>query len=149
MPRFSGILLTRAQGVQGCAGVFLRELQPTRFSATPPNAEFVQDNHSRSTCNVLRGLHYPDRTATGKLVSGVIIGEIFRRGCRSSPQFANLRAVVPELGFRRRTGWRHGFRRGLLMGFSLFPMSRRCCTRPPTGHYTPQYERCLRWDDPV
>lgn len=114
-------------------------------AATGIDAEFVQDNQSRSGRGVLRGLHYQIRRPQGKLVR-VVSGAIFdvavdlRRG---SPTFArwvgvelsgeNCRQLwVPE-------GFAHGF---LVLGDSAEVLYKT------TDYYAPAHERCLVWNDP-
>lgn len=107
---------------------------------------FVQDNHSRSVKNVLRGLHYQlAPRAQGKLVR-VAQGEVFdvavdiRRGSATFGQWAgavlsaeNKRQLwIPE-------GFAHGF--VVLSDTAEFLYK-------TTDYYAPEYERCIRWDDP-
>ncbi|SMC18019.1 dTDP-4-dehydrorhamnose 3,5-epimerase [Desulfacinum hydrothermale DSM 13146] len=107
--------------------------------------EFVQDNHSRSRRGVLRGLHYQMPQPQGKLVR-VVTGEIFDVAVdlrRSSPTFLQwygvklsaenkLQLYVPE-------GFAHGFLTLSEWAEVLYKT---------TDFYAPQYERCIRWDDP-
>jgi dTDP-4-dehydrorhamnose 3,5-epimerase len=87
----SRCLADRAQGVWGCARLFLESFRQDLFNqATGTNYEFIQDNHSRSSKGVLRGLHYQlPPHAQGKLVR-VISGAVFDVAVdirRSSPTF--------------------------------------------------------------
>jgi dTDP-4-dehydrorhamnose 3,5-epimerase len=107
--------------------------------------DFVQDNHSRSSRGVLRGLHYQIAQAQGKLVR-VIAGAVFDVAVdirRSSPTFGrwvgatlseenNCQLWVPE-------GFAHGF--VVLTDTADFLYK-------TTDYYAPQHERCIRWDDP-
>jgi dTDP-4-dehydrorhamnose 3,5-epimerase len=115
-------------------------------AATGIEAEFVQDNQSRSGKGVLRGLHYQIRQPQGKLVR-VVSGAIFDVAVdlrRHSPTFArwvgvelnseNCRQLwVPE-------GFAHGF---LVLGESADVIYKT------TDYYAPAHECCLRWDDPT
>jgi len=106
---------------------------------------FVQDNHSRSSRGVLRGLHYQLHQPQGKLVR-CVAGEVFDVAVdirRSSPTFgrwagAHLSAEnkllmwIPE-------GFAHGFL--VLSGAAEFLYK-------TTDYYAPQHERAIRWDDP-
>jgi dTDP-4-dehydrorhamnose 3,5-epimerase len=110
------------------------------------SAHFVQDNHSRSTKGVLRGLHYQVQQPQGKLVR-VVQGEVFdvavdiRRDSATFGQWvgAYLSAEnkhqlwVPE-------GFAHGF--VVLSDTAEFLYK-------TTDYYAPSHERCIRWDDPA
>lgn len=107
-------------------------------------ARFVQDNHSRSTGGVLRGLHYQIRHAQGKLVR-VVVGEVLDVAVdlrRSSPYFG--RWVSRRLSARNRhqlwvpAGFAHGF--VVLSDYAEFVYK-------ATDYYAPGDERCIRWDD--
>jgi dTDP-4-dehydrorhamnose 3,5-epimerase len=68
-------------------GFFLESWNAREFAAADIPETFVQDNHSRSARNVLRGLHYQIKQAQGKLVR-VVVGEVFDAAVdlrRSSP----------------------------------------------------------------
>src|SRR5574342_497619 len=57
-------------------GFFLESFQKQRFARAGINADFVQDNHSKSGGGILRGLHYQIKQSQGKLIR-VIAGEVF------------------------------------------------------------------------
>ena len=127
-------------------GFFLESYNKRTFQQlTGVNAEFVQDNHSRSARNVLRGLHYQLHQTQGKLIR-VVAGEIFdvvvdlRRsslsfgrwmGHRLSAQSKNM-LWVP-------TGFAHGFL-ALSDGTEVLYKT--------TDYYAPEHERCVLWNDP-
>jgi dTDP-4-dehydrorhamnose 3,5-epimerase len=128
-------------------GFFLESYNQRAFQeATGWAPAFVQDNHSGSARNVLRGLHYQIQQPQGKLVR-VVAGEVFDVAVdirRSSSTFgkwvgANLSAEnkrqmwVPP-------GFAHGFL--VLSEFAEFLYK-------TTDFYAPEYERCIRWDDPA
>jgi dTDP-4-dehydrorhamnose 3,5-epimerase len=109
-------------------------------------ANFVQDNHSRSGRNVLRGLHYQIEHAQGKLVR-VIEGEVFDIAVdlrRSSPTFG--RWVGDRLSAANRRmlwvppGFAHGF---LVLSDSAEFLYKT------TDYWYPEHERTLLWDDPA
>ena len=106
--------------------------------------EFVQDNHSRSTRNVLRGLHYQIRQPQGKLVRAVT-GAIFDVAVdirRSSPTFG--KAVCVELSAEnKRMLWiPPGFAHGFLAVSDVAEVLYKA-----TDYYAPEHERCLLWND--
>jgi dTDP-4-dehydrorhamnose 3,5-epimerase len=106
---------------------------------------FVQDNHSRSARNVLRGLHYQVKQAQGKLVR-VIAGEVFdvavdlRRG---SPHFGRWVGFVLSAENKRSVWIPEGFAHGFLVLSETADFVYKT-----TDFYAPEYERCVIWDDP-
>ena len=108
--------------------------------------EFVQDNHSRSSQGVLRGLHYqlPPR-AQGKLVR-VVRGAVFDVAVdirKDSPTFGQwVGALLTEDNHRQL--W---VPPGLAHGFLVLSESADFLYKT-TDYYSPEHERCIRWDDP-
>ena len=109
------------------------------------DAVFVQDNHSRSARNVLRGLHYQIRQPQGKLVRA-IRGAVFDVAVdlrRKSPTFG--RWVGTELSEENRrqlwipVGFAHGFL--VLSDVAEFLYK-------TTDYWAPEYERTIIWNDP-
>ncbi len=108
--------------------------------------DFVQDNHSRSGKNVLRGLHYQIKQAQGKLVR-VIAGEIWDVAVdlrRSSPTFGKWTgfALTAE---SKRTAW---IPAGFAHGFVVVSESAEVLYKA-TDYYAPEHERTLLWNDPA
>ncbi len=109
------------------------------------HTEFVQDNHSRSAKNVLRGLHYQIKQAQGKLVR-VVIGEIFDVAVdlrRSSPTFGRWVGVNLSATNQRMHWIPHGFAHGFLV-LSEYAE----CLYKTTDFYAPEHARCIAWNDP-
>jgi dTDP-4-dehydrorhamnose 3,5-epimerase len=126
-------------------GFFLETYQKHRFMGAGILDEFVQDNHSSSGKNVLRGLHYQIRQPQGKLVR-VIAGEIFDVAVdirRSSPTFGNWVGVILSSENKKQLwvppGFAHGFY--VTSGYAeiLYKVS---------DYYAPQWERTILWNDP-
>jgi dTDP-4-dehydrorhamnose 3,5-epimerase len=126
-------------------GFFLESYNEKVFAEVGIKGRFVQDNHSFSTRNVLRGLHYQIRHAQGKLVR-VADGEILdvavdlRRG---SPTFGKWEAARLS-GTNKRMMWipagfAHGFRVTSDTAHVLYKA---------TDYYAPEFERTLAWNDP-
>ena len=110
------------------------------------NVNFVQDNHSRSKKNVLRGLHYQIKQAQGKLVR-VIAGEVFDVAVdirRNSPSFGKwvgeYLSAENKKQFWVPAGFAHGF--VVLSEDAEFLYK-------TTDYYAPEFERCIAWDDPT
>jgi len=115
------------------------------FEATGIAAKFVQDNHSRSVKNTLRGLHYQIQQAQGKLVR-VVAGEVFDVVVdlrRSSPTFGKWE------GHRLSAENKHMLwvPTGLAHGFSVLSDSADFLYKT-TDYWAPQHERTLLWNDP-
>lgn len=107
--------------------------------------DFVQDNHSRSAKNVLRGLHYQIRRPQGKLVR-VIAGQVFDVAVdlrKSSPTFGQWVGEILSAENKRMVWIPEGFAHGFLVmtDFAEFLYK-------TTDYYLPEYERCIVWSDP-
>jgi dTDP-4-dehydrorhamnose 3,5-epimerase len=115
------------------------------FETTGLRPRFVQDNHSRSAKNVLRGLHYQIGQPQGKLVR-VVQGEVFDVAVdlrKSSPTFGNWTGVVLS-GENKRQLW---VPEGFAHGFVVLSETADFLYKT-TDFYAPEHERCIRWDDP-
>lgn len=109
------------------------------------DAEFVQDNHSRSAKNVLRGLHYQIRQPQGKLVR-VVSGEVFDVVVdlrKSSPRFGKSERVVLSAENKRMLWVPPGFAHGFLVTSDYAEFLYKV-----TDYWAPQSERTLLWSDP-
>ncbi len=106
---------------------------------------FVQDNHSRSLKNVLRGLHYQIKQAQGKLVR-VVAGEIFDVAVdirKNSPTFGRWVSCILSAENKRQFWVPAGFAHGFLVTSDSAEVLYKT-----TDYYAPQYERSLLWNDP-
>ena len=127
-------------------GFFLESYNQRVFrEITGINATFVQDNHSRSARNVLRGLHYQLKQAQGKLVR-VVAGEVFDVAVdlrRSSPRYGRWMGLNLSAENKRMmwipAGFAHGF---LALSESTEVLYKA------TDYYAPEHERCVMWNDP-
>ena len=126
-------------------GFFFESFNQKAFNeATGLAVNFVQDNHSKSARNVLRGLHYQIQQAQGKLVR-VTAGEVFDVAVdlrRSSPTFGQWVGEVLSADNKRQL-W---VPPGLAHGFVVLSESAEFLYKT-TDCYSPQHERCIRWDD--
>jgi dTDP-4-dehydrorhamnose 3,5-epimerase len=128
-------------------GFFFESFNQRAFEiATGVSTAFVQDNHSRSTQGVLRGLHYQTQHAQGKLVR-VARGAVWDVAVdirRDSPTFG--RWVGVELSeANQHQLW---IPPGLAHGFVVLSESADFLYKT-TQYYAPEFERSLRWDDPT
>ena len=126
-------------------GFFLESYNERAMAEAGIRERFVQDNHSYSARNVVRGLHYQVRQAQGKLVR-VVVGEILDVIVdlrRSSTTFGQWSAVSLS-GENKRMLWippgfAHGFRVASDTAHVLYKA---------TDYYEPAAERTLAWNDP-
>ncbi|MBR8836482.1 MAG: dTDP-4-dehydrorhamnose 3,5-epimerase [Stigonema ocellatum SAG 48.90 = DSM 106950] len=106
---------------------------------------FVQDNHSRSAKNVLRGLHYQIQQPQGKLVR-VVVGAVFdvavdlRKGSFTFGQWVGNHLSAEN----KRQMW---IPSGFAHGFLVLSESAEFLYKT-TDYYAPQYERTILWNDP-
>lgn len=126
-------------------GYFMETWNLQRYRDAGITAEFVQDNISLSRRGTLRGLHFQNPNAQGKLLQ-VLLGEVFDVAVdlrRSSPTFGRWHGLILSEENRRQffipPGFAHGF--AVLSDSALFQY--KC-----TDFYSPKDELTLRWDDP-
>ncbi len=128
-------------------GFFFESYHRRAFhKATGVDVEFVQDNHSRSGKNVLRGLHYQIRQAQGKLVR-VIAGEIWDVAVdlrKSSPTFGKWAGFTLSAESRRIAWIPPGFAHGFVVTSESADVLYKA-----TDYYAPEHERTLLWSDPA
>lgn len=141
------VLLLEPRVFSDARGFFFESYNRRTFAqATGLDIEFVQDNHSCSSRNVLRGLHYQVRQPQGKLVR-VTAGEIWdvavdmRRGSAGFGRWtaANLSAES------RRMLW---IPAGFAHGFVVLSEQAEVLYKS-TDYYAPEHERTLLWSDPA
>ena len=128
-------------------GFFLESFNQRAFNeATGLDLHFVQDNHSRSARNVLRGLHYQVVQPQGKLVR-VVSGEVFDVAVDIRPDSPTYGQWAGEVlsGANKRQLW---VPPGLAHGFLVLSESADFLYKT-TDYYAPEHERCITWDDPA
>ena len=127
-------------------GFFYESFNARAFAeATGLQVTFVQDNHSRSAKNVLRGLHYQIKQPQGKLVR-VTTGEVFDVAVdlrKSSPTFGKWAGALLSAENKRMLWVPEGFAHG------FFVLSESAdFLYKTTDYYAPEHERCVVWNDP-
>ncbi|MEW5769034.1 MAG: dTDP-4-dehydrorhamnose 3,5-epimerase [Pseudomonadota bacterium] len=139
------VLLLEPRVFGDARGFFLESWNRKTFADLGLDLDFVQDNHSRSSRGVLRGIHYQLNAPQGKLVR-VVSGAVFDVA-------VDLRRASPHFG-----KW---------VGFELSAENHRMLWIPPgfghafqvlsetadflyktTAYYAPEWDRGVRWDDP-
>lgn len=128
-------------------GFFFESFNTQAFNAaTGLSPTFVQDNHSRSAKNVLRGLHYQIRQPQGKLVR-VAVGEVFDVAVdlrKNSPTFGKWTGTTLSAENKRMLWVPEGFAHGFLVLSESADFLYKT-----TDYYAPAHERCLAWNDPA
>lgn len=127
-------------------GFFFESFNQQQFEqAIGQSVNFVQDNHSRSTQNVVRGLHFQTQQAQGKLVR-CALGTVLDVAVDIRPDSPTFGEVVTvELSAdNKRQLWVPA---GLAHGFSVLSDVAEFLYKT-TDYYAPQYEAAIRWDDP-
>jgi dTDP-4-dehydrorhamnose 3,5-epimerase len=127
-------------------GFFMESWHQQKFADAGLTMNFVQDNHSRSTQGILRGLHYQTKHTQGKLVR-VIQGKVFDVAVdvrQSSPTFGQWASVELSDKNHRMFWVPEGFAHGFYVMSESADFQYKC-----TDFYAPEYERCIRWDDPA
>jgi len=128
-------------------GFFLESYNRRAFAeATGLDPDFVQDNHSRSVRGVLRGLHYQIRQPQGKLVR-VVAGQVFDVAVdlrKNSPTFGQWVGEYLSAENKRMMWIPEGFAHGFIALSEHAEFLYKT-----TDYYAPEYERCIRWDDPT
>jgi dTDP-4-dehydrorhamnose 3,5-epimerase len=142
-----GVLLLEPRVFGDARGYFYEAYNRRTFhKATGVDAEFVQDNHSRSAKNVLRGLHYQVRQPQGKLVR-VTAGEVWDVAVdlrRSSPDFGKWTGFTLSAESKRMAWIPPGFAHGFLVVSDAAEVLYKT-----TDYYAPEQERTLLWSDPA
>jgi dTDP-4-dehydrorhamnose 3,5-epimerase len=140
-----GVVILEPRVFDDQRGFFLESYNERAFAELGIEERFVQDNHSSSRRNVLRGLHYQIKHPQGKLVR-VVEGEVLdvavdvRRG---SPTFGRWEAVRLS-GENKRMLW---IPIGFAHGFRVISESAQVLYKA-TDYYAPEHERTLAWNDP-
>ena len=126
-------------------GFFMETWNENAFRQAGIHATFVQDNHSRSVKNTLRGLHYQIMQPQGKLVR-VTHGEVFDVAVdlrANSPTFGQWAGEYLSEDNKRMLWVPPGFAHGFLVTSETADFQYKC-----TDFYAPEHERSIRWDDP-
>ncbi len=128
-------------------GFFFESFNQARFEeAVGKPVQFVQDNHSRSVKNVLRGLHYQIQQPQGKLVR-VVQGGVFDIAVdlrKSSKTFGQWVGEILSADNKRQLWVPEGFAHGFVVLSDTAEFLYKT-----TDYYAPTHERCILWNDPT
>lgn len=127
-------------------GFFLETFSEQRYQEML-NIEdaFVQDNHSRSSKGVLRGLHFQRNNPQGKLVR-VVRGEVFDVAVdirKNSPTYGQYASIILNEDNKKQFWVPAGLAHGFLVLSDFADFEYKC-----TNYYDPSSEGCLLWNDP-
>lgn len=139
------VLLLEPQVFGDHRGFFLETFRQNDFDTHVGKFSFVQDNHSKSTKGILRGLHYQIRQTQGKLVR-VTSGEVFDVAVdirKSSPWFGKWVGYTLSADNKAMLWIPPGFAHGFYVLSDEAEFSYKC-----TDYYAPEYERSILWNDP-
>lgn len=142
-----GVLALEPKVFGDARGFFFESFNHQAFAAaTGLDLDFVQDNHSKSSRDVLRGLHFQlEPKAQGKLVR-VTQGEVFDVAVdirKDSPTYGKWHGEILSAENKKQL-WVPA---GLAHGFLVLSETAEFLYKT-TDYYAPAFERCLRWDDP-
>lgn len=140
-----GVLLLETRVFHDERGYFLESWSEARYAAAGLPSRFVQDNLSHSRGGVLRGLHFQEPHAQGKLVT-VLRGEVFDVAVDvrvGSPTFGRWEGFTLSAESGRQLWLPPGFAHGFVVTSADALFSYKC-----TEYYHPQAERTLLWNDP-
>jgi len=141
-----GVLILEPEVFEDDRGFFFETHHRDKFAAGGIHCAFVQDNHSHSVKDTLRGLHFQEPQPQGKLIRAVN-GEIFdvavdiRRG---SPHFGRWTGVVLSSDNRHQLWVPPGFAHGLCVLSDEADVIYKV-----TEVYSPENERAIAWNDPA
>ena len=140
-----GVLVIQPKRYGDERGFFVETFRSELFNAAGLNLDFVQDNHSRSTRGVLRGLHYQLVQPQGKLVR-VARGEVFDVAVDvrvGSPTFGQWYGTTLDETSMRMMYVPPGFAHGFVVLSELADFIYKC-----TDYYHPESEQGIYWNDP-
>ena len=144
--RIPDVLLIEPKVFGDDRGFFFESFNLRAFhEATGLAVDFVQDNHSKSARNVLRGLHYQVEQPQGKLVR-VVQGEVFDVAVdirKNSPTYGQWAGAILSAENKHQF-WVPA---GLAHGFLVLSETAEFLYKT-TDYYAPAHERCIAWNDP-
>jgi dTDP-4-dehydrorhamnose 3,5-epimerase len=143
--RLPEVLLIEPKVFGDARGFFFESWNERAFAAAGIPARFVQDNHSRSAKNVLRGLHYQIKQPQGKLVR-VVSGDVFDVAVdvrRSSPTFGKWAGIRLSAKNKAMVWIPPGFAHGFAVVSEQVEVLYKT-----TDYYAPEFERTIIWNDP-
>jgi dTDP-4-dehydrorhamnose 3,5-epimerase len=127
-------------------GFFLETFRDDWFKENIADVTFIQDNHSKSTQGILRGMHYQLKKTQGKLVR-VTSGEVYDVAIdmrKNSPSYGQWFGTLLSAQNKRQLWVPAGFAHGFYVISESAEFVYKC-----TDYYAPQHEVSVKWDDPA
>ncbi|MCP3921780.1 MAG: dTDP-4-dehydrorhamnose 3,5-epimerase [Desulfobacterales bacterium] len=127
-------------------GFFMETYQKKKLLSAGISDDFVQDNHSKSTQGILRGLHFQKKNTQGKFVR-VISGEVFDAAVdlrKDSPTYGMWEGVILSAENKKMFWVPEGFAHGFYVTSESAEFIYKC-----TNYYDPEYECSIAWNDPT
>lgn len=144
--KIRGVVIIEPTVFGDSRGYFMETFEAKQFAQAGITGPFVQDNQSKSTKGVLRGLHFQKEHTQGKLVR-VVSGEVFDVAvdCRpNSATFGQWEGVILSAENKKQFYVPEGFAHGFLVLSDEAEFTYKC-----TDIYTPSAEGGVKWDDPT
>ncbi|MBP6917394.1 MAG: dTDP-4-dehydrorhamnose 3,5-epimerase [Legionellaceae bacterium] len=141
------VILLQPQVFEDERGFFFESFNQQQFNAAiGKTVKFVQDNHSYSVKNVLRGLHYQIQQPQGKLIRA-LSGTVFDVAVDMRPHSSTFGRYVTAIlsGDKHNQLW---IPEGFAHGFIVLSETANIMYKTTT-YWAPQYERCIAWNSPV
>ncbi len=139
------VIVVKPQVFGDHRGFFMETWQRQHFAEHGIDVDFVQDNHSKSSQGILRGLHYQLFQTQGKLVR-VVAGRVFDVAVdlrRDSPTFGQWVGYELSAENKQMLWVPPGFGHGFYVMSETAEFVYKC-----TDYYAPEHEACVRWNDP-
>jgi dTDP-4-dehydrorhamnose 3,5-epimerase len=143
---FDGIVIIEPDFFQDHRGFFFESYSKRRFAAHGLEYDFVQDNHSRSSRGVLRGLHYQNMAAPQFRLVRCTVGEIWDVAVDlrvGSPTFGKWFGVSLTAENKRQVLMAPEFAHGFVVLSDVAEVQYKC-----TGFHNPSAEASIAWNDP-
>ncbi|MGA1865419.1 MAG: dTDP-4-dehydrorhamnose 3,5-epimerase [bacterium] len=144
--KLPGVIIIEPEIFEDSRGFFMEVYHHEKYRHAGIKEHFVQDNRAGSKKNTIRGLHYQIENAQGKLVL-VLAGKIYDVAVdirRNSPTFGKWLGMILSDENKTSLYIPPGFAHGYCVLSDKAEVLYKC-----TDLYAPQYERCIRWDDPA
>jgi dTDP-4-dehydrorhamnose 3,5-epimerase len=141
----AGVVVIEPRVFEDGRGFFFETYQEERFAQSGIHARFVQDNHSRSSRDTLRGLHYQLKHPQAKLCR-VVVGEVIDVVADvrpPSPTFRKWISVILSAENKRMIYVPRGYAHGFAVLSEVAEFLYKC-----DDFYAPEDERGIAWDDP-
>lgn len=143
--KIEGVYIIETKVFGDNRGYFMETYNKKQFEEAGLNMNFVQDNESKSTKGVLRGLHFQKKHSQGKLVR-VTKGKVFDVGVdlrKGSPTFGQWEGVILSDENKKQFYIPEGFAHGFLVLSDEAVFNYKC-----TDFYAPEFEGGVMWNDP-